>query len=117
MDNNEMLLRCIETRTNPKFVVMQAEMTDLKYTEEYVDLLSTEFDDWKDRMVDIYDEYNAFYQMVKGADIENHETLYKNVVKVTYTNGVVVYVNNSKQNHYVGGIGILQASSYKIENN
>ena len=55
--------------------------------------------------------------MVKGADIENHETLYKNVVKVTYTNGVVVYVNNSKQNHYVGGIGILQASSYKIENN
>ena len=116
MDNNEMLLRCIETRTNPKFTVMQAKMTDLKYTEEYVDLLSVEFEDWKDNMVTVYDEYNAFYQMVKGADIESHDTIYKNVVKVTYTNGVVVYVNYAKRPYMVDG-NLLKASSYLIENN
>ena len=116
MDNNEMLLRCIETRTNPKFTVMQAKMTDLKYTEEYVDLLSVEFDAWKDNMVAVYDEYNAFYQMVKGADIESHDTIYKNVVRVTYTNGVVVYVNYAKRPYMVDG-NLLKASSYLIENN
>ena len=116
MDTNEMLLKCIETRTNPKFTVMQAKMTDLKYTEEYVDLLSVEFDHWKDNMVTVYDEYNAFYQMVKGAEIENHETPYKNVAKVTYTNGVVVYVNYAKRPYMVDG-NLLQASSYLIENN
>ena len=114
--NQEMLLKCIETRMNPKFMLMQAEMTDLTYTEEYFDLLSVNFDDWKDRIVEIYNEYNAFYQMVKGAEIENHETLYKNVVKVTYTNGVTVYVNYAKRPYMVDG-NIIAASSYLIENN
>ena len=116
LDNNEMLLRCIETRTNPKFTVMQAKMTDLKYTEEYVDLLSVEFEDWKDNMVAVYDEYNTFYQQVKGADIESHETPYKNVAKVTYTNGVVVYVNYAKRPYMVDG-NLIPASSYLVENN
>ena len=116
MDNNEMLLKCIETRTNPKFTVMQAKMTDLKYTEEYVDLLSVEFEDWKDNMVAVYDEYNTFYQKVKGADIESHETPYKNVAKVTYTNGVVVYVNYAKRPYMVDG-NLIPASSYLVENN
>ncbi len=114
--NQEMLLKCIETRMNPKFMLMQAEMTDLAYTEEYFDLLSVNFDDWKDRIVEIYNEYNAFYQMVKGAEIENHETLYKGVVKVTYTNGVTVYVNYAKRPYMVDG-NIVAASSYLIENN
>ena len=116
MDNNEMLLKCIETRTNPKFTVMQAKMTDLKYTEEYVDLLSVEFEDWKDNMVAVYDEYNTFYQMVKDAEIESHETPYKNVAKVTYTNGVVVYVNYAKRPYMVDG-NLIPASSYLVENN
>ena len=84
--------------------------------QEYVDLLSVEFDAWKDNMVAVYDEYNAFYQMVKGADIESHDTIYKNVVRVTYTNGVVVYVNYAKRPYMVDG-NLLQASSYLIENN
>ena len=114
--NQEMLLKCIETRMNPKFVLMQAEMTDLTYTENYFDLLSVNFDDWKDRIIEIYNEYNAFYQMVKDAEIENHETVYKNVVKVTYTNGVTVYVNYAKRPYMVDG-NIIAASSYLIENN
>ena len=114
--NQEMLLKCIETRMNPKFVLMQAEMKDLTYTEEYFDLLSVNFDDWKERIVEIYNEYNAFYQVVKGAEIENHETVYKNVVKVTYTNGVTVYVNYAKRPYMVDG-NIIAASSYLIENN
>ena len=115
-DNNEMLLKCIETRMNPNFLVMQADMTELVYTEDYFDLLSVEFDGWKERMVAVYNEYNTFYQMVKDADIESHETPYKGVVKVAYTNGVNVYVNYAKRPYMVDG-NIVAASSYLIESN
>ena len=91
-------------------------MTELVYTEDYFDLLSVEFDGWKERMVAVYNEYNTFYQMVKDADIESHETPYKGVVKVAYTNGVNVYVNYAKRPYMVDG-NIVAASSYLIESN
>lgn len=111
--NSEMILKCVETRVNPKFLLMYSDMDVLEYTSDYFDLLSVNYDTWKDRIVSLYNEYNEFYQQVKDADIVNHETIAKNVVKVTYSNGVKVYVNNTSKNRSVDG-NSLTAFSYLV---
>lgn len=110
---SEMILKCIETRMNPKFYLMYADMSELEATEEHYDELSINYMTWRKDIVSLYKEYNEFYKMVNDADIESHETLYKNVVKVTYTNGVTVYVNYNKRAYMVDGHK-LDASSYLI---
>ncbi len=91
-DMSELLLKCIETRSNPKFFVMNAEMDDLYYAL-YADYLSINYSDWADRIAEVYEEYAAFAEKVAGSGIVSHETLAEKLVKVTYENGVTVYVN------------------------
>ena len=91
-DMSDLLLKCIETRSNPKFYVMDAEMDELKYAV-YADYLSINYRDWADRIEQLYQEYEAFADKVEGSTIASHETLAENLVKVTYENGVTVYVN------------------------
>ncbi len=112
-DISEMILKCIETRMNPKFYLMYADMSELEATEEHYDELSINYMTWRKDIVTLYKEYNEFYKLVNDADIESHETLYKNVVKVTYTNGVTVYVNYTGRTYRVDG-QTLDASSYLI---
>lgn len=89
---SELLLKCIETRSNPKFYVMDADMSELHYAL-YADYLSIKYSDWADRIVELYQEYEIFAGKVAGSKIASHETLAEKLVKVTYENGVVVYVN------------------------
>lgn len=91
-DLSELLLKCIETRSNPKFYVMNAEMDDLQYAL-YADYLSINYSHWADRIAEAYKEYAAFADKVAGSNIASHETLAEKLVKVTYENGVIVYVN------------------------
>lgn len=91
-DMSDLLLKCIETRSNPKFYVMDAQMDELKYAV-YADYLSITYSDWADRIGQLFQEYKAFADKVEGSTIASHETLAENLVKVTYENGVTVYVN------------------------
>lgn len=111
---SEMILKCIETRMNPKFYLMYAEMDELENTEDHYDELSINYNTWRKDIVKLYEEYNEFYKLVEDADFANHETLAKNVVKVTYTNGVVVYVNYTKSDYKVSNDVVIGASSYVV---
>lgn len=91
-DMSELLLRCIETRSNPKFYVMDADMDELKYSL-YADYASINYGQWADRIAETYKEYKAFADKVADSNIALHETLAEKLVKVTYENGVTVYVN------------------------
>lgn len=111
--DSQMILKCVESRTNPRYMLMYADMKALETTNDYFDLLSVNYNTWKERIVSLYNEYNEFYQKVKDADIKLHETISRNVSKVTYTNGVVVYVNNTSKARTVDGISV-PAFSYKV---
>lgn len=91
-DMSELLLKCIETRSNPKFYVMEADMDELYYAL-YADYTSITYSQWADRIADVYQEYKAFADKVADSTIALHETLEENLVKVTYENGVTVYIN------------------------
>lgn len=111
---SEMILKCIETRMNPKFYLMYAEMDELANTEEHFDELSINYNTWRKDIVKLYEEYNEFYKLVKDAEFASHETLAKNVVKVTYTNGVTAYVNYTKSDFKVKNGPEIKATSYLV---
>lgn len=112
---SEMILKCVETRMNPKFYLMYSDMSALENTDEHYDELSISYMTWRKDIVSLYEEYNEFYELVQDADFAKHETLDKSgkIVKVTYTNGVKVYVNYSKSAYEADGHEI-GASSYLI---
>lgn len=95
-DTSELLLKCIETRSNPKFYVMEAEMKDLYYAL-YADYYSINYGSWADRIAQIYSEYAAFAAKVENSNMDSHETIADKAVKVTYENGVTVYVNYGEE--------------------
>jgi len=111
--DRQMILKCVEYRMNPRYMLMYADMKALETTNDYYDLLSVNFNTWKERIVSVYNEYNDFYQKVKNADIQLHETISRNVSKVTYTNGIQVYVNNTSKARTVDGISV-PAFSYMV---
>ena len=91
-DTSELLLKCIETRSNPKFYVMEAQMSDLRYAL-YADYYSINYGEWAERIAQVYNEYAAFAGKVADSNIALHETVAEKLVKVTYENGLTVYVN------------------------
>ena len=106
------LLECIETRSNPKFYVMDANMKEMYYML-YADYLSITYSDWAERIVSLYQQYEAFAQQVKGSRISSHEDLTDQVVKVGYDNGVTVYLNYGSSETTIEG-QTLAAQSYVI---
>ncbi len=112
-DISELLLKCIETRSNPKFYVMEADMDELYYTLYAVNYLSINYADWADRITELYKEYEAFAGKVANSSIAMHETPAEKLVKVTYDNGVTVYVNYNNSSVKVDGKE-LAAKSYLL---
>ena len=95
-DLEELMLQSIETRSNPKFLLMENDGEVLLNTE-YTHLFSTTYSDWKEKMIAFYDEYNTFYNQVADATIAKHFVLSDNLRKITYTNGIMVYINYGKE--------------------
>ena len=113
-DVSELLLKCIETRSNPKFYVMESEMGDLYYAL-YADYYSINYDSWAERIAQIYSEYAAFAAKVEDSDMASHETIAEKVVKVTYENGVTVYVNYGEKTVSADGKEVAAHSYLLVE--
>ena len=54
---------------------------------------ATAFDAWKDTAAQTYAFVNEALAPVSGALMVNHETLAEGGVKVTYDNGIIIYIN------------------------
>lgn len=95
-DLNDDLMKAMETKSALKFTFMSADTTVLQDTTNN-DVFMAEYSTWSDIIGDYYEEYNAFYQVVKDATIVEHELIDRNenLVKVTYSNGIKAYFNYS----------------------
>ncbi len=58
---------------------------------------ATTFTTWEDDAVKVYDQVNEPLKNVTGAIMVGHEILDNGVRKVTYDNGVTIYVNYSEE--------------------
>ena len=77
---------------------------------------STTFDVWKEEAAEIYGQVNEALKYVSGAQMVDHEIYENGVRKVTYSNGVKIYVNYSTEVQTAEGLEI-PAGSYRLEGN
>ncbi len=112
-DLTPVVLNMIEAGASPHYVFTWKESSKMKNTgmNHYY---ATTFDTWKGEAVDVYTQVNEALKHVSGASIVGHEILDTDVRKVTYDNGVTIYINYGKEAVKADGVDI-PALSYRME--
>lgn len=112
-DMTGVVLQMIEAGASPHYVFTWKGSSEMKNTglNRYY---ATTFDVWKGEAVEIYNRVNEALKHVSGAMIVNHEIMDGGVRKVTYDNGVIIYINYGSETQKVDGMEI-PAMSYRME--
>lgn len=91
-DIDTMILKMIEYNLRPSFMITQAEGHLLRHTNhEY--LFTTEFDLWKEMMIDTYQKVSPYLNKVTSAHMISHTYIEDTLVEITYDNDIKIYVN------------------------
>ncbi len=101
----ENILECVEYGASPHFTFTYQPSTDMKYTA-LNDKYATNYVNWVDESKAIYNEVNTVLSKVTSSSIISHEIIEgtNNLVrKVTYDNGLVVFINYSGSDVTVDG--------------
>ncbi|MBP3610424.1 MAG: hypothetical protein J6J42_08830 [Lachnospiraceae bacterium] len=106
------VLRMIETGTAPHYVFTEEASSRMKNTGMN-QFYATTYEVWKDEAVEVYNRVNAALKYVTGAEIIDHE-ISGDVRKVTYSNGVTIYINYSDDTETMDG-KTIPAMSYEME--
>jgi hypothetical protein len=112
-DLDKTLLKLIEAGASPHYIFTWEESSEMKMTalNRYY---STTFANWEDDAVEAYNTVNEALKQVSGAAIVEHEILSSSVRRITYDNGVVIYVNYSDKAETADGLEI-PAMGYRLE--
>lgn len=107
------ILQAIEAGAAPHYVFTWDKSSDMKNTgmNRYY---ATTYEVWKEEAVAVYGQINDALKYVSGSVIVRHEILDDGVRKVTYDNGVTVYINYSDKAQTVDGLEI-PAMWYRLE--
>jgi hypothetical protein len=101
----EFLLQLIDFNVYPSFVLTMNPSSLLKDTDiEYI--YTSEFDLWKDTVVEQYDFINDALKHVIGETLVSREVPVQGIVKNTYSNGVIIYINYTSTDKVYEGITI-----------
>ena len=104
-NKTELFLTLAETGVYPSFYITRKNSSDLIYTNSS-DLYSTQWDAYRETVVQYDRELRTLNARTAGTSIVNHEKLDGDVRKVTYSNGITVYVNYSGETRTADGIAI-----------
>ncbi len=111
-NKEEFFLKLIETGSYPSFYITKESAADLIYTNSS-DIYSSQYDVYKDEIIQYTNELKAVYDAVAGAVITGHKILDNGVRIVTYSNGTQIYLNYSSAAQTVDGVSI-DTMSYKV---
>ena len=75
---------------------------------------ATTFDVWKGEAAEIYSRVNDALKHVSGSIMTGHEILESGVRKITYDDGVILYINYDDEVQKADGMEI-PAMSYRME--
>lgn len=112
-DMSQITLKMIEYGASPRYVFTWESASEMKYTA-LNKFYATKYENWRDDAVEMYNTVNGALKYVSGEAIVKHEILQDNVRKVTYSNGVVIYVNYTGSDVTADGINI-PAKSFWME--
>ena len=110
-NKTENFLQMVESGMYPSFYVAAEDSSKLIYTNSN-NLYSLEYDSYRDTIVEYDAALRALAEKTDGACIARHEILDNGLVKVTYDNGVKIYVNYTESALSADGLTV-DALSYK----
>ena len=115
-DNNEMtktILLSIETGSSPHYLFTWKASSEMKNTglNRYY---ATTYETWKEDAVSVYGQINDALKYVSGAAMTDHRILDNGVRKITYDNGVIIYINYDKETQEADGLEV-PAMWYRLE--
>lgn len=106
-------LRLIEAGASPHYVFTWEDSNKMKNTA-LNRFYATTYENWKGEAGEVYTVVNDALQHVNGAQMIGHEILETGLRKVTYDNGVVIYINYNAEEKEADGLTI-PGSSYRLE--
>lgn len=104
-DNTEITLRMIEYGASPRYVFTKESASEMKYTA-LNKFYATKYDNWCDEAVSVYNKVNDILKYVSGETVVKHEIRDSGVRSVTYSNGVVIYVNYTDYDAVEDGVTV-----------
>ena len=110
-NKTENFLKMVESGMYPSFYVAAEDSSKLIYTNSN-NLFSLEYTSYRDTIVEYDAALRALAEKVGESCIINHEILDNGLVKVTYDNGIKIYVNYTESDLSADGLTVA-AMSYK----
>ena len=104
-DRNDLLLDLIETGAAPRYVMSWENSDNIKYTG-LNNMYSVQYELWDDEAENYYAEISKALKDVVNVPMVQHEILDNSVRKVTYANGMILYINRGSEDALVDGITI-----------
>jgi hypothetical protein len=98
-------LKWIEYGALPYFHITHEDSIKLKNTGAN-SLFTSTYDKWEDRMLTVYNELAENFADVYGRQMVSHEVLEKDLIRVGYDNGTLVYINYSSAAKSADGVSI-----------
>lgn len=105
-------LTMVDFGVNPSYILTHEPTYEMRYTQASV-FYTTTLSDYEGRILDTYHYANDALKYVTNAYIVDREVVETGLVLVTYSNGVLIYVNyNYETLTHLGNI--VSARSYKV---
>ena len=106
------LLTMVDFAMNPSYILTEENTYKMRYTNASMYYTTTR-SDYEEEIVETYEYLNEALSHVIGAYISNREVLETGFVKVTYSNGVMIYVNYNYEQITLDG-QTVDARDYKV---
>lgn len=102
-------LRMLEYGINPSYVITNNPTSDLRYCN-YEYLFTTEYNLWKDNIVNLYNKVKTPLNKINGYSLINHKYIASGIVECSYSNGVKLYINYTSDIYNLSGQDISPMS-------
>lgn len=110
-NRQEFFLKLIESGSYPSFYITKESSSELIYTNSN-DIYSSQYSAYADMIEEYAKELKSVNDMVKDSVIRDHDII-GDAVRVTYENGVKIYVNYGENEVKVDGL-TLAPMTYKV---
>lgn len=112
-NTNDFFLRLIETGVNPSYLLTYEDSSLLKETN-LSHIFSSNYDVYKDEIIDRYQELAEFHEKINGSKVVEYART-EGVSSVLYDNGLKVLVNFNEHSVTIDGQQ-LNGQSYRVVN-
>ncbi|MEZ0537446.1 DUF5696 domain-containing protein [Caldicellulosiruptoraceae bacterium PP1] len=89
-------LKALEYGAIPYYQVTYKDSSELKYTD-YKELFTSKFDQWKNDILATYKEFKNRVGSTSNKYIISHKKINSDIVAITYSNNLTVYINYSNK--------------------